>query len=32
MLMLLALEPEWEAKFDPNSFGFRPGYSTFDAK
>jgi len=32
MLMLLALEPEWEAKFDPNSFGFRPGYSCFDAK
>lgn len=31
-LMLFALEPEWEAKFDTNSFGFRPGYSTFDAK
>jgi RNA-directed DNA polymerase len=31
-LLLLALEPEWEAKFDPNSFGFRPGYSTADAK
>jgi RNA-directed DNA polymerase len=31
-LMLLALEPEWEAKFDTNSFGFRPGYSAFDAK
>ena len=31
-LVLLALEPEWEAKFDPNSLGFRPGYSTSDAK
>jgi RNA-directed DNA polymerase len=31
-LLLLALEPEWEAKFDPNSLGFRPGYSTADAK
>jgi len=31
-LMLFALESEWEAKFDVNSFGFRPGYSTFDAK
>jgi RNA-directed DNA polymerase len=31
-LLLLALEPEWESKFDPNSFGFRPGYSTADAK
>jgi retron-type reverse transcriptase len=31
-LLLLAIEPEWEAKFDPNSFGFRPGYSTADAK
>ncbi len=24
-LVKLALEPEWEAKFEPNSFGFRPG-------
>lgn len=31
-LLKLALEPEWEAKFDSNSFGFRPGYSTADAK
>ena len=31
-LIKLALEPEWEAKFDPNSFGFRPGYSQADAK
>ena len=22
-----ALEPEWEAKFEANSFGFRPGRS-----
>ncbi|NJN13907.1 MAG: reverse transcriptase [Richelia sp. RM1_1_1] len=21
----MALEPEWEAKFEPNSYGFRPG-------
>jgi RNA-directed DNA polymerase len=20
-----ALEPEWEAQFEPNSYGFRPG-------
>ena len=26
-----ALEPEWEAKFEPNSFGFRPGRSAHDA-
>jgi RNA-directed DNA polymerase len=25
MLAKLALEPEWEAIFEPNSFGFRPG-------
>lgn len=31
-LVKLALEPEWEAQFDPNSFGFRPGYSQADAK
>lgn len=30
-LALLALEPEWEAKFEPNSFGFRPGRSSQDA-
>ena len=24
-LVKLALEPEWEAVFEPNSFGFRPG-------
>ena len=32
MLMKLVLEPEWEAKFEINSYGFRPGYSTADAK
>lgn len=30
-LVALALEPEWEAKFEPNSFGFRPGRSVHDA-
>ena len=30
-LALLALEPEWEAKFEPNSYGFRPGRSALDA-
>jgi len=24
-LVKLALEPEWEARFEPNSYGFRPG-------
>ena len=27
----LALEPEWEALFEPNSYGFRPGRSSHDA-
>src|SRR5205085_628454 len=27
----LALEPEWEARFAPNSYGFRPGRSCHDA-
>ena len=31
-LTKLALEPEWEAKFEPNSYGFRPGRSCHDAK
>jgi RNA-directed DNA polymerase len=26
-----ALEPEWEAKFEPNSYGFRPGRGAHDA-
>jgi len=30
-LAKLALEPEWEARFEPNSYGFRPGRSTHDA-
>src|SRR5438128_1186040 len=30
-LVTQALEPEWEAKFEPNSYGFRPGRSTWDA-
>lgn len=30
-LVLLAIEPQWEAKFDPNSYGFRPGRSSYDA-
>jgi group II intron reverse transcriptase/maturase len=30
-LVLLALEPEWEARFEPNSYGFRPGRSCQDA-
>jgi RNA-directed DNA polymerase len=27
-----ALEPEWEARFEPNSYGFRPGRSAHDAR
>ena len=30
-LAKMALEPEWEARFEPNSYGFRPGRSTRDA-
>lgn len=30
-LVKLALEPEWEAKFEPNNYGFRPGRSSHDA-
>ena len=30
-LIELALEPEWEAKFEKNSYGFRPGKSCHDA-
>lgn len=26
-----ALEPEWEALFEPGSYGFRPGRSAHDA-
>lgn len=31
-LLLMTLEPEWEAKFEPNSYGFRPGRSCQDAR
>ncbi len=31
MLVKMALEPEWEARFEPNSYGFRPGRSCHDA-
>lgn len=30
-LVKLTLEPEWEARFEPNSYGFRPGRSAHDA-
>ncbi len=30
-LATMALEPEWEAVFEPNSYGFRPGRSAHDA-
>ncbi len=30
-LVKLALEPEWEARFEPNTYGFRPGRSCHDA-
>jgi hypothetical protein len=30
-LVKLALEPEWESRFEPNSYGFRPGRCTHDA-
>jgi len=30
-LIKMAIEPEWEARFEPNSFGFRPGRSCHDA-
>jgi RNA-directed DNA polymerase len=30
-LVTLALEPKWEAQFEPNSYGFRPGRSSHDA-
>ena len=31
VLCLLALEPEWEANFETNSYGFRPGRCCHDA-
>jgi RNA-directed DNA polymerase len=30
-LVVTALEPQWEAHFDANSYGFRPGRSAWDA-
>ncbi len=30
-LVKFALEPEWEARFEPNSYCFRPGRSCWDA-
>jgi RNA-directed DNA polymerase len=30
-LLKLALEPEWEARFEPNSYGFRPARACHDA-
>jgi len=30
-LAKFALEPQWEASFEPNSYGFRPGRSCHDA-
>lgn len=30
-LVKMAMEPEWEAKFEPNSYGFRPGRCCHDA-
>jgi len=30
-LVKMALEPEWEARFEPNSYGFRVGRSCHDA-
>lgn len=31
-LAKMVLEPEWEARFEPNSYGFRPGRSAQDAR
>jgi len=31
-LVLLALEPEWESRFEINSYGYRPCYSVADVK
>lgn len=31
-LAKMALEPEWEARFEGNSYGFRPGRSCHDAR
>ena len=31
LLVKMALEPEWEQRFETNSYGFRPGRCTMDA-
>ena len=31
-LVKMALEPQWEAHFEPNSYGFRPSRSCWDAE
>jgi RNA-directed DNA polymerase len=31
VVVKLALEPQGEARFEPNSYGFRPGRSAWDA-
>ena len=31
MIIKMAMEPEWEEKFEPNSYGFRPGRRCQDA-
>ncbi len=31
MLVYTAMNPEWETRFEPHSFGFRPGRSPIDA-
>lgn len=31
VIVKMALEPEWECRFEPNSYGFRPGRSCHDA-
>ena len=30
-LLKMAIEPEWESRFEPNSYGFRPGRRCHDA-
>ncbi len=30
-LVKLAMEPAWESRFEPNSYGFRPGRGCHDA-
>ncbi|MCU0569592.1 MAG: reverse transcriptase domain-containing protein [Oculatellaceae cyanobacterium Prado106] len=31
VLVKMTLEPEWEARFEPNSYGFHPGRGCHDA-